>query len=85
MSHRMINYGTFSKLLQDLGEEFNGEELRELLGTMGIQESTTDVFSQFSNENSESHNAILKSMFDKFRDDQELKEVDSETILKQSC
>ncbi len=35
------NYGTCQKLLHDLGGEFNGEELRDLLGTMGIRVSTT--------------------------------------------
>ena len=73
------------KLLHDLGGEFNGEEMPELLGTMGIRIATTAAYSPFSNGIVERHNAILKTMMDKLRDDDDLRELDHETILKQAC
>ena len=85
ITHWMSNYWTCSKLLNDLGGEFTGEELRELLGTMGIRVSTTAAFSPFSNGIVERHNANLKSMMSKLRDDTELRDLDSETILKNAC
>ncbi len=81
----LSNYGTCQKLLHDLGGEFNGKELRDLLGTMGITVSTTAAYSPFSNGIVERHNAIIKTMMDKLREDEELNGLDSKTILKQAC
>ncbi len=34
---RLSNYGTWSKFVHDVAEEFNRDELRKVLGTMGIR------------------------------------------------
>ena len=61
----MSKYGTCEKLLHDLGGELNGDDIRDLLGTLGVRISTTAAFSPFSNGIVVRHNSVLKSTLSK--------------------
>ena len=58
----MSNYGTCERMLHDRGGEFDEDDLRDLMGSLGVRISTTAPFSPFSNgvveRHSSEHNVI---------------------------
>ncbi len=74
-------YGICDKLLHDLGGEFNGNPLIEILGILGIRQMTTAAYSPFSNGVVERHNAVIKNTMDKLQNDSSFKSLEPEILL----
>ena len=77
-------FGFCGKLLHDLGGEFNSEDLRELLSSLGIRTTTTAAFSPFSNGIVERLKSVLKSMMPKLNADPENQKLDASTIMSEA-
>ncbi len=80
----LSKYGTCERKLHDLGGEFNGDNLGDLMGTLGIRVTTPAAFSPFSNGTVERHKSVLKSMLTKLRGDQDFKTLHDQTLLGQA-
>ncbi len=77
-------YGTCEKLLHDLGGDFNGNDLRELLGSMGVRVMTIAAYSPFWNGVVEIYNSKLETIMSKLRDDPEYQRLEGQTLLSPS-
>ncbi len=80
MTSWIEKYGTCEKL-HDLGGEFNGTNLIEVLGLLGIRQMTTAPYSPFSNGVVERHNAVIEKTMDKLQNDDSFADLQADILL----